>query len=286
MQTDFMKEYTQRIALLDDRIERYLDSVSDLEPCLRDGMKYSVLNGGKRLRSILVLEVCRMLGGTDEIALPFAMAVEFIHAYSLVHDDLPAMDNAPERRGKPSCHVKFGEGMAVLIGDALLNLAFEIMADACTSGDASKAKAMSHMAKSAGVTGMIGGQAIDLSIAGQTKVDEAILVRLIERKTMSLIRTAIMAGAHLAGASQKQLEMLEQYGYHLGLAFQLRDDIEDEEQDATDGQVCPNYLNTLGKEHTISALKMHSDKAREIISSFSRSDFLCRMHNFLFQGEQ
>ena len=162
MQMSFKQQYNDKVKYIDKYIEEYIDGISDIEPVLKDGMKYAVLNGGKRLRSILCMELCQMFSEDVEIAMPFATAIEFIHAYSLVHDDLPAMDNAELRRGLPSCHKKYGEDIAILIGDALLNTAFELMLDnidGITTVSASKV-----IAGAAGINGMINGQMKDLAL--------------------------------------------------------------------------------------------------------------------------
>ena len=159
---DFKQRYKDKISAIDEFIEQYIDSQQDVEQELKEAIKYSVLNGGKRLRSILCTEVCSLMGGSVEDAMPFAAAIEFIHAYSLVHDDLPCMDNADMRRGMPSCHKKYGEGLAVLVGDALLNLAFEVMAQQCCNGVKGGAIALKTIATCSGIHGMVNGQAIDL----------------------------------------------------------------------------------------------------------------------------
>lgn len=278
----FKNVYKEKISGIDDYIEKYLDSQENIEPLMKDAMKYSVLNGGKRLRSILCTEICSLFGGDYKKSMPFAMAIELIHAYSLVHDDLPCMDNADMRRGMPSCHKKYGEGFAVLTGDALLNLAYEVMADECYKGTHGAAGAMKTIADCAGVHGMVNGQAIDLRLPTCINVTEDDLIMLIEQKTMALIRASIISGAIVAGCSDEQINLLEQYAYSLGLAFQIRDDFEDEIEDGQDANDSPNFINILGRDAAKEKLELHQKKAYDIISSFDENSFLCAFHKYLF----
>ncbi len=279
---NFKEEYKKKIENTDRYIGAYLDSLDGVETELVAAMKYSVLNGGKRLRSILCTEICAENGGSADDALPYAAAIEFIHAYSLVHDDLPCMDNADMRRGMPSCHKKFGETQAVLTGDGLLNLAFELMSASCMSGGQKEVRAMNTVAHCSGVFGMVGGQAIDLKLAFCCDITEEELTRLIERKTMALIRAAIISGAVIADCGDEKIASLEKYAYHLGLAFQIRDDFEDEAEDAADKNNCPNFINVLGRDEAAKRLKYHADSARGIIAAYGEDSFICRFHDYLF----
>ena len=279
---DFKLTYKDKISSIDEFIEHYIDLQKDVEDELKDAMKYSVLNGGKRLRSILCTEVCSLCGGDVESAMPFAAAIEFIHAYSLVHDDLPCMDNADMRRGMPSCHKKYGEGLAVLVGDALLNLAYEIMADECCKGIKGGADALRIIAGCAGIHGMVNGQAIDLKIPGRCDVTEKELITLIEQKTMALIRAAVLSGAHIAGASEADVKKLDEYAYNLGLAFQIRDDFEDEIEDGEQANDCPNFINILGRDVAQKKLEFHHKKAYDIVCSYDMNCFLAEFHRYLF----
>ena len=175
----FNAEYKEKINYIDNYISNYLSSYKKASPELIEAMKYSALNGGKRLRSILCTEICHMLGGNKEVSMPFACAIELIHAYSLVHDDLPAMDNADTRRGQPSCHKKYGEAMGILCGDALLNSAFEIMLDHCN--DLSHINAAKVIAISSGSEGMISGQVKDLKVGSASDVTGDMLIDIIEQ---------------------------------------------------------------------------------------------------------
>ncbi|MBR6525166.1 MAG: polyprenyl synthetase family protein [Clostridia bacterium] len=190
---------------------------------LSQAMRYSLLAGGKRLRGILCLAACEMAGGKLEDALPFAMAIEMIHAYSLIHDDLPAMDNDTMRRGKPTNHVVYGEAMAILAGDGLLTDAFWLMSGV---PNARTLDALREVAHAAGSFGMVGGQALDMRFGAPYEGLEA--VKAIHRKkTGCLITVPVVAGLMLSGASEREVEQGRQYGWHLGVAFQIIDDLLD-----------------------------------------------------------
>ncbi len=222
------------------RLEAYLDALpmAGAPDRLREAMRYSLLNGGKRLRGCLLLAACELAGGNTEEALPFAAALEMIHAYSLIHDDLPAMDNDTLRRGKPTNHVVFGEAMAILAGDGLLTHAFEVMAAA---NHPRALRALGEIAKAAGVGGMLAGQTLDVTMEGTEPTMD--LVNTIHRgKTAALLTAPITAGLILGGASDTEIEAGREYGYHLGMAFQIVDDLLDLEGD-------PALMGkTLGKD--------------------------------------
>lgn len=223
--------FTQQYAQYKQMVEEALKALPfDGAPeKLREAMRYSLLSGGKRLRGVLVLAACEAAGGSAEAALPFACAVEMIHAYSLIHDDLPSMDNDTLRRGKPTNHIVFGEGMAILAGDGLLSHAFEVMA-AVQSANAFRALGM--MAKAAGVSGMLAGQTLDITLEGTSPAAD--IVRKIHLgKTAALLTAPVTAGLALAGADEKTIAAGEKYGKNLGLAFQIVDDLLDLEGDAT-----------------------------------------------------
>ena len=223
-----------------ERLEAYLDALplSGAPDQLKEAMRYSLLGGGKRLRGCLLLISCALAGGNVDEALPFAAALEMIHAYSLIHDDLPAMDNDTLRRGKPTNHVVFGEAMAILAGDGLLTHAFEIMA---ASRHPRAFRALGEIARAAGVGGMLGGQVLDVTNEGTAP--EKTLVEDIQRgKTAALLTAPVTAGLILGGADEKRIEAGRAYGYHLGMAFQIVDDILDVEGD-------PALMGkTLGKD--------------------------------------
>lgn len=242
LEPDAIEEALQKILL------SALESNGDLKP-LGEAMEYAVLGGGKRLRAQLVIEsagaVCEWNKSTFELEnyLPPACAIELIHAYSLVHDDLPAMDDADMRRGRPSCHRQFGEAQAILVGDALLNLAYEVLLQNATTPFALQAAGI--LAAAAGSNGMVGGQYQDIcwSNAANLQIDAEQLLTMQARKTGALIRAAVECGAVLALATPEQRGQLRQYGENLGRAFQLQDDVLDVEGDPA----------LTGKESTDSA---------------------------------
>ena len=236
---------------------------------LREAMEYSLNAGGKRLRPVLALFTCDMLGGDVCRALPFACALEMIHTYSLIHDDLPCMDDDDFRRGRPSNHRVFGEANAVLAGDGLLSYAFEIMIDA-VKADVSEntINAAAAVALGAGVKGMVAGQAIDLAseTADDPGIDE---LRFIQaNKTAAMIKASILAGAHIAGASEEQLAALGRYGEAYGALFQMTDDILDVEGDFE------GMGKTLGKDEAENKLTYISlygmSRAKELAEETAR----------------
>lgn len=202
---------------------------------LAESMRYSVLAGGKRLRPCLLLAACEAFGGKAEEALDFACAMEMIHTYSLIHDDLPGMDNDVLRRGKPTNHVVFGVGQAILAGDGLLNLAYEVMIKASMRSEnkANCLKAMDAIAYGAGVNGMVAGQCADLYAENKRVSDDKDLLEYIQAgKTMCMIRGAVLAGAILANASEEDIKAMSAYSYAFGILFQVTDDILDITADA------------------------------------------------------
>ena len=209
-----------------------LISLGPIPDRLLNPMRYSLEAGGKRIRPALMLAACEMAGGRSESALPFACALEMIHTYSLIHDDLPAMDNDDLRRGKPTNHKVFGENMAILAGDGLLNAAAELMAaSAVKMGDLRGIRAMEIIMRHAGVTGMIAGQTEDVCSEGQEPRKE-LLCYIHEHKTADLLEAAVEAGLALAGARQPEMDAGREYALHLGLAFQMTDDLLDVEGNA------------------------------------------------------
>ncbi|MDR6668379.1 farnesyl diphosphate synthase [Rhizobium sp. 1399] len=256
-------------AMLSDEIAR-----PDL---LRSAMHYAVLNGGKRLRPFLVIESAALLGGNRQAALRVGAALECIHSYSLVHDDLPAMDDDDLRRGKPTVHIKFDEATAILAGDSLLTYAFDIIAAPETDlPDRSKTELVLAIARAAGLGGMAGGQALDLAAEKQAP-DEAGIIRLQAMKTGALIRFACEAGAIIAGASAEDRQRLRRFGEKIGLAFQLADDILDLISDAqtmgkATGKDAARGKGTLvalhGMEWAEKRLRQHVEDAEELLAPY------------------
>jgi len=221
----------EKIEHIEAVIAKYLPKEDGYAAKVMEAMNYSVLAGGKRLRPMLMEETYRMFGGNEEVIEPFMAAQEMIHTYSLVHDDLPCMDNDEYRRGRKTTHTVYGEGMAVLAGDALLNYAFETACKAFgkTSDIDKVAKAVTILAGKAGIFGMIGGQTADIMAedAEPETITEDLLMYIHANKTAALIQSSMMIGAVLAGADTKQINDIEKIGYNIGIAFQIQDDILD-----------------------------------------------------------
>lgn len=225
---NFREELKSKTAAVEKIVESYLPEKSGTQHEIMEAMNYSVTAGGKRLRPLLMQETYRMFGGEGREVEPFMAAMEMIHTYSLVHDDLPAMDNDEYRRGKLTTHAKFGHAMGVLAGDALLNYAFETAAEAFDkSTDLRRtAKALQILSRKAGIYGMIGGQVVDVQSSGHA-IDQDRLDFIYELKTGALLEAAMMVGAVLAGASEEEVSVIEKVASDVGIAFQIRDDILD-----------------------------------------------------------
>ena len=222
-----MRTEAEYKALVENALEPQLRSLGRVPGKLMEAMLYSLLAGGKRLRPVLLLAVCEMAGGAPEEALPFACALEMVHTYSLIHDDLPGMDNDDLRRGRPTSHKVFGEGLAILAGDGLLNAALELaLKAALRMGNFRGIRAAELLARHAGVTGMIAGQTVDVTMEGSTPTEE--LVSYIHtHKTSDLLQAPMEMGLTLAGADPAPVELGRLYGEHLGIAFQIVDDLLD-----------------------------------------------------------
>ncbi len=226
---NFREEQARKVAEIEKALARFLPKPRGYQKTVLEAMEYSLMAGGKRLRPMLAWETYRMLGGTGNVIWPFAAALEMIHTYSLVHDDLPAMDDDEYRRGRKTTHVVYGEAMGILAGDALLNYAFETAASAFDmEGEDVRAigRAMQVLAAKAGVFGMIGGQAVDVESSGKI-IDEEKLDFIYRLKTGALIECAMMMGAILAGASGEEVSAVETIATKVGAAFQIQDDILD-----------------------------------------------------------
>ena len=244
---DFKSRLNQGKQLVEDLLIEMLPKTAVYQKSVIDSMEYSLKAGGKRLRPILLIEACRALGGDVKKAYPFACAVEMIHTYSLIHDDLPAMDDDDLRRGKPTNHKVFGEGIAILAGDGLLNYAHELMIKSIVEDVENKSlpRAAYEISNAAGVYGMIFGQCADLEGEGKP-VDLKTLEFIHRHKTGALITAPLKAGAIIGGATKEQLESIEKYGEAIGLAFQITDDI----------------LDVVGDEKSLGK-KVGSDEANE-----------------------
>jgi geranylgeranyl diphosphate synthase type II len=237
MNFDLDQYLSERKQLVEAALQQHLDRCDGAPATLRDAMAYSLLAGGKRLRPILALAACEAVGGRPEEAIDAACAVEFVHTYSLIHDDLPAMDDDDFRRGRPTAHKKFGEAIAILSGDALCAEAFRVAAQSRRGREERVADVVFELARAAGAAGMVGGQVIDIEATGKRiRVEE--LETLHRAKTGELLLVAVRAGARMGGADAAALERLTVYGRALGLAFQIVDDVLDITAD----------LETLGKD--------------------------------------
>lgn len=238
----------RRRAQVDQALDAALPDGDGNDPeRLREGMRYAVLHGGKRMRPLMCLAAAEAAGGPAERALPAACALEMVHAYSLVHDDLPAMDNDLERRGKPTVHVAFGEANAILIGDALLTRAFEVVARGADGVDrAHMAEAVVRLAHHAGISGMVGGQAEDLAL-GQDIHELDALEHVHALKTGGLYAAAGALGALCVGATPEQVADLERFGLAFGIGFQHADDILDDDQEGLRSQAIARVEQLVGE---------------------------------------
>lgn len=290
---NFQEELKERVAYTEEVIKKYLPKEEGFQKTLLEAMNYSFLAGGKRLRPLLMLECYRMFGGSGQIVEPFMAAQEMIHTYSLVHDDLPAMDNDLYRRGKKTTHAVYGEAMAILAGDGLLNFAFETACRAFSAGEDFTGEAgaervggaLKILAEKAGIYGMIGGQAVDVEAEKQKlRLDGEKLLFIHAHKTAALIQSAMMIGAHLAGADEKAVKELEKAGYCIGIAFQIQDDILDitstlEELGKPVGSDEKNekltYVSVYGLEKSRQDVEKLSEEALDILKNRQeRNEFL------------
>ena len=253
MMINFNIQLQEYIDAIDHELEIYLKPA--YPQSIYETARYSVFSGGKHIRPVILLGVCDMLGGRRQDALPFACALEMIHTYSLIHDDLPALDNDDIRRGKPTNHKVYGEAMALLAGDALLNMAYQVMANFCArnSNNTHFLQSMATLANYAGIDGMIGGQVMDISLENApATVDE--IEYIYKNKTAALFKAAFVCGALAAGRDDDTVSVMEEVGYALGMAFQLKDDLLDLEDDQKLGK--PTYASVIGLE---AAAKIHDD---------------------------
>lgn len=288
---EFKDKLNEKCAKIEDILTKYIPREEGFQKNIVKAMKYSLLSGGKRLRPILTLEACKIVGGNIEDAFPFAIAIEMIHTYSLIHDDLPQLDNDDLRRGKPTNHKVFGEDMAILAGDALLNYAFEVML--CGSiGKENPEKyllAINEIAKSSGVEGMIGGQVVDIESEGKI-IEKDKLHYIHINKTAALIIGCMKAGAIIGGANEHELNIISYYAKKIGLAFQVVDDILDVEGDekALGKKVGSDierhkstYPSVLGMKTSKEIANELIEDAKSKISEFEDSEFLICLADYI-----
>lgn len=282
-----MDDFANTLARCRGLIESYLTEncfVYPSEPQQRlfEAMRYSLLAGGKRLRPVMTLEFCRMCGGTWEKALPFAAAVEMIQTYSLIHDDLPCMDNDDFRRGRPTNHKVYGEAGAVLAGDGLLTAAFGYLAKAKLPAEA-VVQAVACLSECAGELGMVGGQVLDMTAEERVCTEQEIL-DIQNRKTGALIRASCVLGIIAAQGSEEQCRAAADFADHLGLAFQIRDDMLDvlgNEQElgkavGTDGNK-NTFVRLYGLRQCEDLVRQHTELALDALRSFREHDFMKRL---------
>ena len=226
---DFQIQMKQKVQNIEGILQEYLPKQKGYQSVIMEAMSYSLLAGGKRLRPMLMQETYSLFQGTSKAIQPFMAAIEMIHTYSLVHDDLPAMDNDEYRRGRKTTHVVYGEDMGILAGDALLNYAFETAFKAFVSDPEDGlliGRALTVLGEKAGIYGMIGGQVIDVKLTGHAVIKE-VLDTIYELKTAALIEASMMIGAILAGATEEEVKKVEKIAHYVGIAFQIQDDILD-----------------------------------------------------------
>lgn len=254
-----------------------------------EAARYSLLAGGKRIRPLLLLEFARLFDASSDTATAFACALECIHTYSLIHDDMPCMDNDDMRRNRPTNHKVYGDAMALLAGDALLNRAYEIMLSAVRDGKTAKAAA--YIADCAGVNGMVGGQCIDLDNEGKS-IDLQTLHEMHEKKTGALLRAACVGGAMLGTENAKTLKTVEDYARQLGIAFQIVDDVLDVEGESValgkktgmDAQMGKNtFVSIYGLQKAKELAALHTQQAMALLKQLPQSDFLTYCTEFLLK---
>ena len=263
----FKEELRTKTEEIEKLLTAYLPEETGFQKTVLEAVNYSVLAGGKRLRPMLMKETYQMFGGRGKVVEPFMAAMEMIHTYSLVHDDLPAMDNDEYRRGKKTTHAVYGEAMGILAGDALLNLAFETAAGAFDiETSARTAKALQILSKKAGIYGMIGGQVVDVESEGQPLSREK-LDFIYRLKTSALIEAAMMVGAVLAGASDDEVAAIEHVANDVGLAFQIQDDILDVTSTL---EVLGKPIHSDDKNHKTTYVSLEGlDKAKKDVEEIS-----------------
>ncbi len=260
---------------IDEELEKIFYKKAGYQEIIFDSIKYSLFTGGKRVRPILLIESYRIFSDEYENAIPFSLAIEMIHTYSLIHDDLPAMDNDDFRRGKPTNHKVYGEAIAILAGDGLLNLAFETMLDHTLKhsknvNDYIKyTRAMKEIGNYSGIYGMIGGQVVDL-LSSEISMDEDKLMFMYKCKTAALIQASVVAGAILGGGNDEDVEYMREYGLYLGLAYQIRDDILDMEEDSEIEKL--TYLSYHNLDYAKNKVVDFSEKAIDILNKFDDKD--------------
>ena len=284
---DFNKELDRKTKFVEEKVYDFLPKEEGKQKIIFEAMNYSVKAGGKRLRPLLMLETAKLFCDETENIFPFMAAIEMIHTYWLVHDDLPAMDNDEFRRGKKTTHAQYGEDLGILAGDGLLNLAYEVMSDAIIEADDSKkaAKAFQIIAKKAGAFGMVGGQTVDIISEGK-EIGLDTIMYIHNLKTAALIEASMMAGAVLGGADNEEIGIVEKIAKNIGIAFQIQDDILDI---TSTTEVLGKPVMSDEKNHKITYVSICGlDKSKENVAKYSEEamnllDGLHRENLFLKQ---
>ncbi|MDD3142108.1 MAG: polyprenyl synthetase family protein [Lachnospiraceae bacterium] len=280
---NFNENRNKKMKEIEQLLMAYLPPKENYQKVIMAAMDYSLMGGGKRLRPMLMMEVYKMFGGTSAVVEPFMAAIEMIHTYSLVHDDLPAMDNDEYRRGRKTTHIVYGEDIGILTGDALLNYAFETAATTFEIEPANAlriGKAIQVLGRKAGIYGMIGGQVVDVKSSGN-KLEPEVLEFIFKLKTSALIECAMMIGAILAGAEDKEVDIMETIAGHVGMAFQIQDDIlditsttqvlgkpvhSDEKNEKT------TYVTLHGMENAKKDVIKYSEKAIQLLAELEQKN--------------
>lgn len=293
---EFKQHLKEKASFIEDVLKEYMPKEEGYQKTVIEAMNYSLSAGGKRLRPILTLEACKVVGGNEEEAIPFAIAIEMIHTYSLIHDDLPALDNDDLRRGRPTNHKVYGEAMGILAGDALLNYAFEVMlAGSINKENPEKyLKAINEIAKGAGIYGMIGGQVVDVESENK-QIEKEKLDYIHMNKTAAMMVGCMRAGATIGGANSEQMEEITKYAKNIGLSFQIVDDILDIVGDEAKlgkkvGSDIENHKSTypslLGLDKSKEIAHNLIDEAKESIEKLSDNvDFLKGLAEYIIDRE-
>lgn len=295
---EIAEEIARRAEETEARIMAYLPREEGYQRTVTAAMNYSFQAGGKRLRPMLMWETYRMFGGKSDIIEPFMAAIEMIHTYSLIHDDLPAIDNDEYRRGRKTTHIVYGEAMAILAGDGLLNYAYETAIKALVRepGNPNVAKALMVLSEQAGIYGMVGGQTVDVETDASQEVSREQLDFIYRLKTGALIRASMLIGGILAGATKKEQEILSGAAERIGLAFQIRDDILDitgttetlgkpAGSDAKNGKA--TYVTYEGIEQAEKDVEQYSREAVDLLSSLVvKNEFLLKWIEYLIHREK
>lgn len=287
-----LRQEIEKMALvIDEELRSLMQKKKGYQGKIFEAMEYSLFTGGKRIRPILLLKSCELVKGDYQEAIPFALAIEMIHTYSLIHDDLPAMDDDDYRRGKLTNHKVYGDAMAILAGDGLLNLAYEtiieyILNNMKENKDTDRyIEAFGEIAKAAGVDGMIGGQVVDI-LSDEINIDKEILHFMYKSKTAALIEASVVAGGIIGGANRKEINSLRDYGYSIGFGYQIRDDILDKREDEKiEKKTYLTFYSIEEAESKIAELSLKANKALKVFNG-DRTEFLNSLAKILINREK